>query len=105
MAHTAHTNLPRHPVRIATTTFPALPRPAILLVMTEKLRAAGRRLELALELHEIGVELKRQQLRRRHSGLTKEKVESLLDTWLRERPGAADGDATGRPGSWPRETG
>ena len=73
--------------------------------MTEKLRAAGRRLELALELHEIGVELKRQQLGRRHSELTEEEVEALLDTWLRERPRAANGDATGRPGFWPRETG
>jgi hypothetical protein len=31
-------------------------------------------------------------------------VESHLRAWLQTRPGAKNGDAKGRPGSWPRTT-
>lgn len=56
----------------------------------EKLRAA-------LELHEVGVELMRQNLRRRHPHASDETIEQLLTDWLRTRPGAEHGDAAGRP--------
>lgn len=56
----------------------------------EKLRAA-------LELHEVGVELMRQNLRRRHPDASDGTIEQLLADWLRTRPGAEHGDAAGRP--------
>lgn len=56
----------------------------------EKLRAA-------FELHEVGVALMRQNLRRRHPTASDERIEELLANWLRTRPGAEHGDSAGRP--------
>lgn len=56
----------------------------------EKLRAA-------LELHEVGVALMRQNLRRRDPVATDEEIEARLRAWLQDRPGAKYGDAVGRP--------
>lgn len=56
----------------------------------EKLRAA-------LELHDVGVELMRQNLRRRHPDASDEEIDDMLTDWLRTRPGAEHGDAAGRP--------
>jgi hypothetical protein len=56
----------------------------------EKLRAA-------LELHEVGVELMRQNLRRRHPDASDDLIDDLLTDWLRTRPGAEHGDGAGRP--------
>lgn len=58
----------------------------------EKFRAA-------LELHEAGVAVMRQNLRRRNPGASAAKIEELLSAWLRTRPGAEHGDAAGRPSS------
>lgn len=55
----------------------------------EKLRAA-------LELHEVGVAVMRQNLRRRHPDAPQSRIEQLLSTWLRTRPGAEHGDSVGR---------
>lgn len=48
-------------------------------------------------MHEDGVALMRQNLRRRHPEATPEEVEELLAAWLRERPGAEHGDGVGEP--------
>lgn len=45
------------------------------------------------ELFELGLEMKRSQLRRSHPDATNEEIERLLKEWLRHRPGAEDGDA------------
>ena len=58
---------------------------------------AAARFRLALDLFATGVALKRQQLRRDHPQWGCERIEESLATWLRERPGAEDGDAQGRP--------
>jgi hypothetical protein len=58
----------------------------------EKFRAA-------LELHEAGVAVMRQNLRRRNPGASVAKIEELLSAWLRTRPGAEHGDTAGRPTS------
>ena len=55
----------------------------------EKLRAA-------LELHEVGVAVMRQNLRRRHPEAPPSRIEQLLLTWLRTRPVAEHGDSVGR---------
>ena len=50
-----------------------------------------------LDLCEAGVELMRQNLRRRHPGTADDNIERLLHEWLLERPGAESGDCPGRP--------
>ena len=59
-------------------------------------------LRLAFELHEAGVALMRQNLRRRLPDASEAHIDERLDEWLRERPGAEFGDAEGRPVAWPR---
>ena len=57
---------------------------------------------LAFELHEAGVALMRQNLRRRMPHASEEEIDVHLASWLRERPGAEPGDAEGRAVPWPR---
>jgi hypothetical protein len=63
--------------------------------------AAGR-VRLALELYAAGEEMMRQRLRREHPDASHEEIETMLASWLSERPGADHGDADGRPAAWPR---
>ena len=50
-----------------------------------------------LDLFQTGVEVMRQNLRRRHPAATDEQVARLLQDWLRNRPGAESGDSAGWP--------
>ena len=50
----------------------------------------------ALDLFDTGVDLMRQNLRRRHPEATPQEVERLLGDWVQERPGAEFGDCPGR---------
>ncbi|WP_437940278.1 hypothetical protein [Sorangium sp. So ce341] len=59
-------------------------------------------LRLAFELHDAGVALMRQNLRRRLPEASEEDIDERLADWLRERPGAEFGDAEGQPVPWPR---
>ena len=45
------------------------------------------------ELFEVGLEMKRAQLRRVHPEAAEDEIELLLRQWLRYRPGAEHGDA------------
>ena len=47
---------------------------------------------VAVDLWETGVVLQRQRLRRLHPEATSEEIETRLNQWLQERPGAAEGD-------------
>jgi hypothetical protein len=49
-----------------------------------------------LDLFQTGVDLMRQNLRRRHPDATPQEIEQLLRLWLHERPGAEAGDCPGR---------
>jgi hypothetical protein len=62
---------------------------------------AGR-LELALDLFTTGERMMRERLRRRYAGATEAEIDAHLRRWLRERPGAEQGDAPGRLVPWPR---
>ncbi|MEK6631597.1 MAG: hypothetical protein AABY89_12765 [Acidobacteriota bacterium] len=53
-------------------------------------------LQPALDLFEVGIELMRQNLRRRHPDATAEDIVRRLHQWLHERPGATLGDCPGR---------
>lgn len=59
----------------------------------------AEKLQAALELHEAGVALMRQNLRRRNPDASQEHIDALLTAWVRTRPGAEYGDAVGRPSS------
>jgi hypothetical protein len=61
------------------------------------LDASAEKLRLALDLFATGEALMRQQLRRRHPDWTEAQLRQGLQKWLRERPGAENGDAAGRP--------
>lgn len=49
-----------------------------------------------LDLFQTGVDLMRQNLRRRHPLATEPEIEQLLVRWLHERPGAEAGDCQGQ---------
>ena len=51
----------------------------------------------ALDLFEAGLDLQRQNLRRRHPAASEEEIDALLEAWLQHRPGAEHGDGEGRP--------
>ena len=61
---------------------------------------AAQRFRLALDLSATTARLKRQQLIRNHPATSAEAIERMLEAWLTTRPGAALGDADGRPGPW-----
>ena len=50
-----------------------------------------------LELFDTGVDLMRQNLRRRYPEAGDDEIERLLHEWLLDRPGAEAGDCPGRP--------
>jgi hypothetical protein len=54
------------------------------------------RFRVAMDLHETGVKIMRQNLRRRFPDASDSEIEDLLGRWLSERRGAEDGDSVGR---------
>jgi hypothetical protein len=60
-------------------------------------RRAEANLRAAFDLFDAGLDLMRQNFRRRHANATEQEIEALLSKWLRSRPGAEHGDASGRP--------
>ena len=63
---------------------------------SEKPLTPVEKLRLAFELHEAGVSLMRQNLRRRFPEASEQAIDERLQAWLEERPGAEFGDAVGR---------
>jgi hypothetical protein len=57
----------------------------------------AERLQLALDMHEAGVELMRARLRREHPDADEATLDAMLTSWLRQRPGAEFGDSAGSP--------
>ena len=56
----------------------------------------AEKLRIALRLHEEGVELMRQNLRRAHPDADEQTIDRLIAEWLSTRPGAEHGDGPGR---------
>src|SRR4051794_33786628 len=50
---------------------------------------------MTLDLFQTGLDVMRQNLRRRHPEAQDEQIERLLGEWLQERPGAEFGDCPG----------
>jgi hypothetical protein len=63
--------------------------------MTSTPRTAGDAFRATLDLFQTGVDLMRQNLRRRHPDAGDEEIERRLREWLRDRPGAESGDCPG----------
>lgn len=55
----------------------------------------ARRLLTALDLHDLGVAMMRQRLRRENPDASEEELRSRLQGWLHTRPGAEPGDGVG----------
>ncbi len=64
---------------------------------TPEARAA--RLRLSLQMADAGIQIMRQNLKRRHPGEPEPAIEERLAAWLQDRPGAEAGDAWGQPAS------
>jgi hypothetical protein len=62
------------------------------------------KLRLTFDLHEAGVQMMRQNLRRRLPGAQDAEIEARLSAWLHERPGAELGDGVGEAVAWPRRS-
>jgi len=60
---------------------------------------AAKRLRLALEMFELGVQAQRSRLRRLHPGASDAEIDAKVRAWMLSRPGAALGDGVGRPSS------
>ncbi len=58
---------------------------------------AGERIETALELFDLAVDLLRTRLRREQPELDEAEIEEAVLAWLHQRPGAEHGDSAGRP--------
>jgi hypothetical protein len=54
-------------------------------------------LRMALDLTELGAQLREQRFRREHPSADETAVRQFMFAWWRERPGAPFGDAEGRP--------
>lgn len=68
-------------------------------------QTAAMRFRLALDMFSTGEALMRQRLRRLHPRWSEDRIEDGIRDWLRERPGAEAGDATGRPVVWTNRSG
>jgi hypothetical protein len=60
------------------------------------------RMEAALELSELAVEMYEMTVRRAHPELSDAEVARRVCQWRQARPGAEAGDAEGRSVPWPR---
>jgi hypothetical protein len=56
-------------------------------------------MEIAFDLFETAVKMKRQNILRQNPDATEEEVEEGIREWLHRRPGAEHGDGVGRPAS------
>ena len=54
-------------------------------------------MRMTMDLYEAAEQIMRQNIRRRHPGLSEAKVEERFVEWLHRRPGAEHGDGVGRP--------
>lgn len=63
----------------------------------------AEKLQITIELAEVGYEMMRERLRREHPDEDDDAIQRRLTAWLHERPGAEFGDCVGRPVPWPRD--
>lgn len=59
-------------------------------------------LQIALDLAELGAEMRAQRHRREHPNASDDEVAEVVAAWWSDRSQAPDGDAEGKPVPWPR---
>lgn len=59
-------------------------------------------LDVVDEMFDLGVEMRRERVRRESPDLGDEAIATIVDVWLVSRPAAPSGDSAGTSGSWPR---
>src|ERR1043165_3693592 len=59
--------------------------------MPEDREIVMERMRLAIEMHDTGVRIMRQNLRRAHPHATEGEIDALLAQWMRDPPGDAEG--------------
>jgi len=64
--------------------------------MKSAVSSAAEAFRTTLDLFQTGLDLMRENLRRRHPAANSEEIDRLLGEWLQERPGAESGDCPGR---------
>ena len=62
----------------------------------DRMESAAASFRTTLDLFDTGVGLMRQNLRRSAPTVSEAEIDARLQQWLRDRPGAADGDCPGR---------
>jgi hypothetical protein len=70
-------------------------------VTHEQAQRVAERFQLALDLYDLSEGMLRQRLRRKHPQATEAELDAHIAAWLAHRPGAEQGDAEGRPITWP----
>lgn len=61
--------------------------------------AVLRRMQIAFDLFDTAVKMKRQNILRQDPDATEEDIREGIRKWLHHRPGAEHGDGVGRPAS------
>lgn len=74
-----------------------VPRPTVVPATP---LSPAEKLQMSLDMFDYGCEVMRATLQRRHPNLAEAEVQELLLAWLRDRPGAPDGDGVGRARVW-----
>ena len=64
--------------------------------------AAQQRMETALDLFSLGLDLLRRRLQRENPGMSADQLEQAIDHWMLTRKGAERGDGPGLSQTWPR---
>lgn len=62
----------------------------------------AQRLRLALDLFDAGESMMRQTFKRRYPSDSVEEIETRVNLWLSDRPGAPIGDSSGQAVRFPR---
>jgi Rv0078B-related antitoxin len=59
-------------------------------------------LDLVDEMFDLGVEMRRERVRRESPGLDDDAIAEIVGAWVRSRPSAPIGDSAGAAVTWPR---
>jgi len=70
--------------------------------VADAVHPSAKRLELALELADLGAELYATKMKREHPDWCAERIEHAVVAWFQTRPGAEHGDADGPRVPWPK---
>lgn len=62
-----------------------------------KTLSVGEKLKIAIQLSELGIAMKKQQIRNQNPLLSETQQREMFEEWLLRRPSSPFGDSSGRP--------